>query len=110
MAAFRYYFMKKQTKQTQHTDHEKLPRVIDNVRAKCNEELTDVVAGPMTLNELTSEIANQSIHRSPEYMIILIEKRPELGKYHSTLYITLEDFGNYRKNAHSNKFKMEVKK
>ena len=84
-------------KQIQHADHEKSPRVIDNIRAKCNEELTDVVAGPMTLNELAGEIANQCIHRSPEYMIILIEKRPELGKYHSTLYITHDDFKNYRR-------------
>jgi len=97
-------------KQIQHTDHEKLPRVIDNVRAKCNEELTDVVAGPMTLNELTTEIAHQCIHRSPEYMIILIEKRPELKKYHSTLYITLEDFRNYKKIGHLNKLDKEVKK
>jgi len=88
-------------KTKQHTDHDNLPRVIDNVRAKCNEGLTDVVAGPMTLNELTSEIASQCFHRSPEYMIILIEKRPDLQKYHSTLYITHNDFKNYRLIGHS---------
>ena len=80
-----------------HTDHDNSPRIIDSVRARCNEELTDVVAGPMTLNELASEIAFQCIHRSPEYMIILIEKRKDLGKYHSTLYITHNDFKNYRR-------------
>ena len=83
-----------------HTDHEKLPRTIDSVRAICNEELTDVVAGPMTLNELADEIANQCVHRSPKYMIILIEKRHELGKYHSTLYITPNDFKHYRSSGH----------
>jgi len=83
-------------KTNKHTDHNGLPRTIDSVRAKCNEDLTDVVAGPMTLQELACEIASQCIHRCPEYMVILIEKRSELGKYHSTLYITPKDFKNYR--------------
>jgi hypothetical protein len=89
--------MKMKTKQ--HTDHNNLPRTIDKIRARCNEELTDVVAGPITLNELASEITFQCLHRSPEYMVILIEKRPDLQKYHSTLYITHKDFKNYRLNG-----------
>jgi hypothetical protein len=55
----------------------------------------------MTLNELSDEIAAQFFHRSPEYMIILVEKRADLGKYHSTLYLTSEDFENYRLTGHS---------
>ncbi len=92
--------MKKQ-KQAEHTDHDNLPRTIDKVRARCNEELTDVVAGPITLNELANEVAFQCVHRSPEYMIILIERRSDLKKYHSTLYMTPDDFENYKPKAHS---------
>jgi hypothetical protein len=101
LVVFWLNLMKMKTKQ--HTDHDNLPRVIDNVRAKCNEGLTDVVAGPMTLNELTREITFQCFHRSPEYMIILIEKRQDLQKYHSTLYITPKDFENYKPSGYSTK-------
>jgi len=90
--------MKKQTKPIKQND---LLRTLDNVRVKCNKELTDVVAGPMTLKELTNEIATQCIHRSPEYMIILIEKREDLQKYHSTVYLTSKDFKKYRLNRYS---------
>lgn len=95
---------------TKNTNENKSQRVIDSVRATCEERLTDVVAGPMTLNELRDEIFNQCVHRSPEYMIILIEKRKDLGKYHSTVYLTNGDFRNYRQYGHLNKFNMEVKK
>ena len=99
----------KMKKPIEHTDHNNLPRTIDTVRARCNEELTDVVAGPMTLRELSGEIESQCIHRSPEYMIILIEKRKELGKYYSTLYITPKDFKNYKPNSNLNKFYRRLK-
>jgi hypothetical protein len=82
-----------------HTDHEDEPRVIDSIRAKCNLDLVDVVAGPMTLKELDREITSQCLHRSPEYMVILIEKNEQLKKYHTTLYITKKDFDNYKPNG-----------
>ena len=69
---------------------------IVKIRKICNKELTDLVAGPMNLNELKEEIFNTVFHRSQDYMVILIEKRPELLKYHSTIYITKEDFKRYK--------------
>jgi hypothetical protein len=46
----------------------------------------------MTLKELDREIYYWVGTKSPEYVVILIEKRPELQKYHTTVYMKKEDF------------------
>lgn len=83
---------KKTAKIVHHTDHISEPRVIDNIRAKANLGLVDVVAGLMTLNEVKDEITNLYSRKSPKYMVVLIEKGADAEKYHATLYITKEDF------------------
>ena len=65
------------------------------VRRICDAELTDVVAGPMKLDEIRDELASLVTHRSPQYMIVLIEKRPDLKKYYTAIYITHKDFARY---------------
>ena len=60
------------------------------------EKLVDIVGGPMKLDELTDEIRNLMYHRSPEKVIITIEKNNDLKKYYSVIYITEEDFKKYR--------------
>ena len=75
-----------------HTDHEQEPRAIAAIRARANETLVDVVAGPMKLEEVKREIERIVLTKSPEYVLILIEKREDLQKYHTTIYITPGDF------------------
>jgi hypothetical protein len=67
------------------------------IKEKCNSELTDIVTGPMNINELHSELAKIMYHRSPEYVVILIEKDKTIQKLRSTIYITHEDFNKYIK-------------
>jgi hypothetical protein len=62
------------------------------LRRTLDSKLTDVVTGPMTLKELDREIYYWVGTKSPEYVVILIEKRPELQKYHTTVYMKKEDF------------------
>ena len=83
--------MKKQksVKKSKEVDKEE-PRTIDSIKA--DSELTDVVAGPMTLTELCQEITKAALAKSPEYMVILMEKDPKIKKYRSAIYMTKEDF------------------
>ncbi|MEK6741804.1 MAG: hypothetical protein AABX91_02165 [Nanoarchaeota archaeon] len=81
---------------SKQTNKQKNKKTIEDLRQKCNSELTDLVVGPMNLSELSDALASTVLHRSPEYIVILIEKRKNLKKYHSTIYITTEDFVNYR--------------
>lgn len=75
-----------------HTDHEGEPKTIDAIRARANLDLVDIVAGPMKLDEVTQEIRSLVYAKSPEYVVVLIEKDPKIKKYHTTIYITKEDF------------------
>jgi hypothetical protein len=75
---------------------DKNKQIINQIREKCDSELTDIVGGTMNLYELNEELVNMMVHRSPEYIAILIEKRKDLKKYHSTIYITHEDFKKYK--------------
>ena len=69
---------------------------IKYLKGKCNSKLTDIVGGPMNLGELNLELISIMGHRSPEYMVILIEKDRKLKKYISTIYITKKDFEKYK--------------
>lgn len=67
-------------------------RPLDAIRAKADSSLVDVVSGPMKLAEVEQEIRNYVARKSPEYLVVLIEKRPDLLKYHTTIYVSKEDF------------------
>ena len=90
-----------------HSDHEGKPRVIDCIRARANLDLVDVVAGSMNLNELTEHIRTHVYINSPDFMVILIEKRKDIQKYYSTVYSTKEDFKkkipSYSRNMYTKK-------
>jgi len=77
-----------------HTDHDESipPRAIDAIRARANMDLVDITVGPMTLKELTNEIENIFYRKTPQSMVILIERREDIQKYQSAIYITKEDF------------------
>lgn len=80
-----------------HHDHTlSKPRTIDCLRARCNEDLTDVVGGCLKLEEVSDELRNLVYHRSPACMVILIKKRKDLKKYHTTIYIPKKDFKRYK--------------
>ena len=76
---------------------EKDKQTLEQIKKKCNSKLTDIVTGPMNINELHSELAKIMYHRSPEYVVILIEKDKTIQKLRSTIYITHEDFNKYIK-------------
>jgi len=66
-------------------------------RKKINlEDLTDICGGKMTLKELTGEIFNLFMHRSPKYVVITIERDEEKRGYISTINIPHKDFKEYR--------------
>jgi hypothetical protein len=67
-------------------------RPIDAIRAKADKSLVDVACGPMNLSEVEREIRDYVAKKSPEYLVVLIEKRPDLLKYHTTIYVSKEDF------------------
>jgi len=71
-------------------------KTLEQIKKKCNSKLTDIVTGPMNISELNKELVNVMCHRSPEYVVILIEKRHDLGKYQGSIYITHEDFKKYK--------------
>ena len=66
------------------------------IRRTCEKELTDIVGGLMDVDELKDDLKTLMAHRDPEYVIALMEKRKNSQKYHSTVYITQEDFKNYK--------------
>ena len=68
---------------------------INKIKRTCKKELTDIVTGPMDIFELHRELQNVMYHRSPEYVVITIEKDKTLKKYRSSIYITHEDFRRY---------------
>jgi len=68
---------------------------ITKIKRMCNKELTDIVTGPMDIFELHRELLNVMYHRSPEYVVITIEKDTKIKKYRSSIYITHEDFRKY---------------
>ena len=69
---------------------------LEQLKKKCNSRLTDIVGGPMDIYELHRELMNLVLHRSPEYIIVLIEKNKDIKKYKTTIYITKEDFERYK--------------
>jgi hypothetical protein len=71
-------------------------QTIKEIRKKCNSELTDIVTGPMNLEELSKELSTLNFHRSPESVIVMLEKRKNLKNLHGTVYITHKDFKNYK--------------
>ena len=70
-------------------------KTLEQIKKKCNSKLTDIVTGPMDIYQLNKELVNVMYHRSPEYLIILMEKRHDLEKYQSAIYVTHEDFKKY---------------
>jgi hypothetical protein len=70
-----------------HTDHEGEPRTIDAIRARANLELEHVVTETMTLKQMDSEITKLCLGKFPDYIVILIEKNPNVKKYCSSIYI-----------------------
>jgi len=70
-----------------HTDHEREPRTIDAIRARANSELTNVVAGIITLKELDNKITELCLTKLPDYMVILIERDPTVKEYNSAIYV-----------------------
>lgn len=55
-------------------------------------DLVDVTRGKMTLKELAKDIAFQMYHRSPEKLVITIERDDTVRGYVSTVYMSTEDF------------------
>jgi hypothetical protein len=55
---------------------------------------TDVVAGKMTLREISNEVAFQMLHRSPKRLIIDIQRRKN-GIY-TKIWISNKDFKKWR--------------
>jgi len=55
------------------------------------EEYVDVCAGKMTLEEVGKEIIHYML-KSPENMIVTIERNDEVKGYYSTIYISKKDF------------------
>jgi hypothetical protein len=78
------------------------------IKQVLEDRLVDICAGPMKLEEVSNELKRTMLAKSPEYLVILIEKRRDLQKYYSTLYITKSDF----ENPYSSliKYTKEVKK
>lgn len=61
------------------------------------EDMTDVCGGPMTLKQLTREIHHYMNTKTPEKMVITIErdkkyKLPIFQKHYSVIYIPIKDF------------------
>ena len=67
-----------------------------DIKEKCYSSLTDIVVGPMNIHDLNRELVNLVLHRSPEYVVILIEKNKKIKKYQTSIYITREDFKKYK--------------
>jgi len=67
---------------------------LEKIKKDC-EKLVDVVAGPMNVEQINNELKNVMNHRSPEYLVIVMEKRKE-GKYQTTIYLTKEDCLKYK--------------
>ncbi len=67
-------------------DERVLQRTVDAVRTKCNSELPIIASEALKLQQVRDSIERLVYKSSPEYMIILIEKRPEIQKYHTTIY------------------------
>lgn len=70
-----------------HTDHEGKPRVIDCIRARANLDLDTVISEPMNFWQVNQQLYNTVLTKSPEYMVILIEKDPKIKRYHASIYI-----------------------
>ena len=72
-----------------HTDHDESvpPRAIDAIRARANMDLTNIVAEPMNFWQMNQQIYNTALTKSPEYMVILIEKDPKIKRYQASIYI-----------------------
>jgi len=75
-----------------HTDHVKAPRTIDSIRARANLEMTYTYTGLRIPKEVESELARLCFERSPEDIVILMQKDHTTGKYYTEIYITKEDF------------------
>ncbi len=60
------------------------------------ENFTDVCEGPMQLNQLTRKIEHYILNKSPEKMVITIEKNKKIKKYYTTIYIPTKDFKKYK--------------
>lgn len=73
----------------------KRPTTQERIRNICNGSLVDIAGGCMKLDEVRDSIKDIMLHRSPEYVVVMIEKRKDLRKYHTTIYITQHDFRNY---------------
>jgi hypothetical protein len=58
--------------------------------------LVDIVAGPMKLIDLNNELVRIMQHRSPEYLVMTIQKDKKIKKYYTTIYISKEDFSKYK--------------
>ena len=67
---------------------------LEKIKTDC-EKLVDIVAGPMNVEQINNEIKNVMNHRSPEYLVIVMEKRKE-GKYQTAIYLTKEDCLKYK--------------
>jgi hypothetical protein len=66
--------------------------IIYSIRGKLDSELVNIVSDHLTLNQLEARIANLVSNRSPEYMVILIEKDPKVKKYKSSIYINDKEY------------------
>jgi hypothetical protein len=54
-------------------------------------KLVDVFAGAVKLDKVVDEIKRYML-KSPEKMIITIERDEKAKRYHTTIYLTKEDF------------------
>lgn len=78
---------KKTQKIPHHTDHEGKPRVIDCIRARANMDLTSVISEPMNFWQVNQQIYTTVLTKSPEYMVVLIEKDKKIKQYRASIYI-----------------------
>lgn len=62
------------------------------IKNTLDEKLVDIVCGPMNLEELSSDLRRVIQSKYPEYVVILIQNRPTVSKYHSTIYVSKSDF------------------
>ncbi len=69
-------------------------KTLEKVEEICNEEMTDLSAGPVSPEELLEDLRNVFQHRSPETVIVIMKKRQD-SRYHSSIYIPKEDFDKY---------------
>lgn len=63
------------------------PGPTDEIREKCG-KLEIALNAPIKLKQLVNEITYQTLKKSPNYMVIIIEKDPKIKKYRSTVYVS----------------------